>query len=149
MCASPLCLYMARHSWHGQGGAVEALSSPWVLQGRQPRAPAQAGLGVQWVNHSSSVTSSGHPGKPPLHSCPVLNLQSCPNHSSQLFASVGFSCVCSCSNKSEEAGPACRFSSAPGWAALSPGQAGAAEPTHPPVHPGEFGAHRKSPLKLL
>lgn len=91
-------------AWAGRCPGGPELS--WVLQGRQPRAPAQAGLRVQRLNHSSSITSLGHPSKPPLHSCPVLNLQCCPAHSSWSLTSVGFSCACSCSNKSEGAAPA-------------------------------------------
>lgn len=44
--------------------------------------------------------------KPPIHSSPVLNLQCWPNHSSWSLTSVGFICICFCSNKSEEAASA-------------------------------------------
>lgn len=66
------------------------------------------GWGSKRVNHPGDVTSlellwlklRGH-----RHSSQCF-LQCCPNRSSWSLTSAGFSCILSCSNKSEEAAPA-------------------------------------------
>lgn len=122
------------------GRGREGLWRPWALLGCS-REGTQGSCTAWARDPGNKSLQQCHflraPQQAPPASLPGLNLQCCPNHSSWSLASVGFSCVCSCSNKSEEAAPALGVLQCPWVGSTVPWQC-LAEPTRPSPHTGQF-----------
>lgn len=113
MCMYILSLYTHVCARTGRRDAVGALSSFWCCsqahRGRQHGARVRARLGVQAGKsprgcHLLGVTAAK--ASAGTGTLPSACLQCCPKQSSWSLTSAGFSCILSCSNKSEEAAPA-------------------------------------------
>lgn len=146
VCISFLSVQTPVLAGAGRGCGGPGLS--WGAPGKAPTAPAQPGQGIQGINHSSSVTSSGHPSKPPLHPCQGWICSAALTTAHGLLPPWGSAVFALAQINQRKQLLPWGSSSAPGWAALSPGSAWQSPLAHPHT-PGNFENVDKPPLKML